>query len=227
MTVIITRIFPDAAAAEKAAARLIHKRVPRRAIDVVAGGDAEDALRKARVDDSAVGPYAAAIAGGKAALVVRATYKPLGVAQMTRDYLRTRETVAMGAGVVEERRVKDAPEKAPSILKDHPRLLTLPSSVVGEGARGGPVTASMGMSLLKSRPAKDNLMAHDRRMSRMFWPMPLVSKRERGRSLMDHDRRMSRMFWPMPLISNSTRRKSVIPGGGPVFSRRFGWNTVS
>jgi hypothetical protein len=112
------------------------------------------------------------------------------------------------SGATEEHVLPWQPDHAPSVMKDHPLFF----SVVDIPVPHGPITANFGMRMTKPHRTKRPLS--NKRASRLFWPMPLVSK-------------MSRMFWPMPLLSSKPRRKSVIPGGGTPFSSRFGLRTVS
>lgn len=217
MTTILTRLFSDPSAAQSAADRLYFKGIPRRDISViVAGSTAAARMARAEVHESAIGPYGEALSAGNAVLVVRATYKPLGAARIARDVLEKRETIDIG-GVTDDFSVPFKPERAPSVLKDHPHMLSLP----GPTPRGQ-ISAAFGMSTLKPHRAKRSVMSPDRRMSRMFWPMPLLKRKSGSSSAMGGTRHMSRWFWPMPLVSNAPRRKSVIPGGGLVFARLFG-----
>jgi len=222
MTTIITRVFPDVAAAEKAVKRLDFKGLPKRNRQIIVAGDkAEIEMQRAGVHETAMGPYAKKLAAGNAVVAVAATYKPLGVARLTREIFENADTIDMG-DVVEEAKVAWEPERAPSVLKDHPLFLTLPGMEMP-----GRVSTMFGMRLLKDHKTKRPLMDHDRRMSRMFWPMPLVSNKQRSSSVISGGRHMSKMFWPMKLLSTAERRKSVIPGGGTPFSRRMGMKLIS
>lgn len=222
MTTIITRVFPDVAAAEAAVNRLNLKGFPRRDRQIIVAGDkAEAAMKRAQVHETAIAPYTKRLAAGNVVLVVKATYKPLGAARITREVLAKSDTIDTGA-VIDDFSVPWTPERAPSVLKDHPLFLSLPDM-----EQPGRISTAFGMPLLKERKTKRSLMSHDRRMSRMFWPMPLLSKRKRSSSVISGGRYMSRMFWPMKLLSTGTRSKSVIPGGGTPLSRRLGLKTIS
>jgi hypothetical protein len=64
------------------------------------------------------------VAKGGAVVLVRAGYRPLGVAQTTRDVAEEMGAIDMG-DLVEEVYLKDAPERfSNSLLLDHPSLLT-------------------------------------------------------------------------------------------------------
>jgi hypothetical protein len=197
MTTIITRVFPSAAAAKSAAERLLAKGVPERQLDVIgAGADARADLEAAEVHSSAIEPYLKRIKAGNAVLVARTTYKPLQAASMTREVLSKRDTIPV-ANVTDDFFVPDKVDGSPSVLKDHPLFLTDRRSTRG----GGPLSQGFGIGMLKHRSGKRPLMDHGKRMSRMFWPMKLVSQKERSSSVMRGGRYMSKMFWPMRLVS--------------------------
>ena len=207
MTRIITRVFANIAEAEKAVMRLTRKGLPRRNREVIRGGETAHAdMVRARVHESALKPYGDLLAQGNVVLVVIASYKPLGVARITRDILDNLETVDVGSNVVQDHAVAWEPDRAPSILKDHPHMLTIPGLETP-----GRVSDAFGMPMLKARKPKRNLMDANKRMSRMFWPMPLLSTKSRSSSVMSGGRQMSKAFWPGKLISDKPRRKSVLP----------------
>ncbi len=221
MTTIITRLMPDQAAAQSAADRLQFKGVPKRACDVIVASDkAEARMQRAQVHPDAIAAYSKALAAGNAVLVVRTTYKPLGAAQMTRDILAKRDTIDAG-NVTEDFFVPGKPEKARSVLKDHPLILSLPVP-----APRGPVSSEFGLRLLKEHRRKRDLK-HNNPMSAKFWPGKLISRKSRSSSVISGGRYMSQMFWPGKLLSTKPRHKKVIPGGGFPFSRMFGMKTVS
>lgn len=203
MTRIITRVFPDHAAAKSASDRLQFKGIPSRQCHViVAGPDAKEKMIEAGVHHTALEPYAARLKAGNAVLVAQTTYKPLEAARITREILAKRETVKVG-NINDDFFVPDVPDASPSVLKEHPLFLTFRKSV-----EGGPITPGLGIPLLKQRKAHRPLS--DKRSSRGFWPMPLLSTKARSKSVISGDRRISRMFWPMPLVTKSNRSKSVI-----------------
>ena len=87
MTTVITRLFADEPAARQAVRKLRLEGFPADAVSLVSGADAAAELEAAKADDSAVKAYAPRIANGAAAVVVRATYKPLGAAKIARTVL--------------------------------------------------------------------------------------------------------------------------------------------
>lgn len=212
MTRIITSVFANVAEAEKAVQRLSRKGLPRGNRQVIRGGETAHAdMVRARVHESALKPYGDLLAKGNVVLVVLASYKPLGVARITREILDDLETVSVANSVVQDHPIAWEPEKAPSVLKDHPHMLSF-SGVETPGR----LSDSFGLPMLKARKPKRNLMSSEKRMSRMFWPMPLLSKKKRSSSVMSGGRQMSKAFWPARLISNKPRRKSVLPSRYPI-----------
>ena len=221
MTTIITRLFPDEAAAQSAVDRLIFKGIPKRECEIVLGGDhVETRLADAQVHATAIEAYRKKLEAGHAAVVVRTTYKPLGAARLTREILDQRETIDAG-DVTNDFFVRSKPQKATSVLKDHPHFLSLPGI-----ASPGLITGGMGLPMLSDRGAGRSLMRGDKRMSQLFWPMPLISRKRRSLSIIPGGRQMSKAFWPMRLVSTKPRRKSVIPGGGFPLSRLLGLRTT-
>ena len=230
MTTVITRLYADGDAASAAARRLGWEGLPARAVQVIGGSgmsrdDIARKMEKAGVHETAVGTYAERVAAGNALLVVRATYKPLGAAQITRDVTARTKTIDI-PGVVDDHYVVDPPDHAPSVLKDHPRLLSLDLDF-GE-YKGGPISAELGIPLLtrghRNRPL--HVYRGGKHVSRAFWPMPLISRKRSANSAIHGGRHMSKLFWPMPLITRKERTRSVVRGGSLPFSRALGLPTI-
>lgn len=223
MATIITRLFEDETAARSAAKRVVYRGIPERAVRVIAGHDTETLstrMIRAKVHESAIATYVEGVQAGRALLVVAATYKPLGAARITREELAKRECVDLGE-MMDDFFIPDGPERAKSILKSHPRFLTMP---LGSYARGL-VTEGMGFKILIRKPRRVSATLTGARTSRLFWPMPLLSRKDRPVKVMRGGGFMSKTFWPMPLLSRRPRGRSVIEGGGPVFSRTLTWPT--
>jgi hypothetical protein len=230
MTTVITRLYADEEAASAVARRLSWEGLPARALQVITGsGMSRDAIAakmgRAGVHETAVPAYSERVAGGNALLVVRATYKPLGAARITREVTARTPTIDAG-GVIDEHYFADPPDHAPSVLKDHPRFLSLDLDF-GE-YKGGPISAELGIPLLtrghRNRPL--HVYKGGKHVSRAFWPMPLLSRKRSANSAMHGGRFMSKLFWPMPLITRKERTRSVIRGGALPFSRAFGMPTI-
>jgi hypothetical protein len=230
MTTVITRLYDSEDTASATARRLNREGVPKHALQVItAKGLAREAIaermRRADVHDSAVPVYADHVAQGDALLVVRATYKPLGAARLTREITAKTKTKSVG-DVVDDHYFADGPDHAPSVLKDHPHMLSLDLDF-GE-YKGGPVSAEFGIPLLtrghRNRPLR--VSRGGGHMSKWFWPMPLVTRKRTANSAISGGRFMSRLFWPMPLLSRKERTRSVIRDGALPFSRALGLPTI-
>ncbi|WP_413717721.1 hypothetical protein [Silicimonas sp. MF1-12-2] len=229
MTTVITRLYADTTKAESVANRLRWEGFPRNSVRVISadGGDEEAVkarLSRADVNEAIVGSYASHLASGGAALVIQATYKPLGAARIAREIVGKSDAVD-AASEHNDYYMPDRPDHAPSVLKDHPRLMTLP--LEPEDYRGGPISRELGIRLLSPRKARTSAMRGGRHMSKAFWPMPLVSKGRKARSAISGGRHMSKAFWPMPLVTTKPRKNSVIRGGSLPLSRMLGWPPIS
>ena len=230
MTTVITRLYADEEAARATARRLRWEGLPARALQVIrGGGKARETIaaemESAGVHETAVPSYSEKVAGGNALLVVRATYKPLGAAQITRDVTARTKMIAV-RGVIDDYYFADPPDNAPSVLKDHPRFLSLDLEP-GE-YKGGPISAELGIPLLtrghRNRPL--HVFRGGKHVSRAFWPMPLISRKPKANSAIHGGRYLSKLFWPMPLITRKERTRSVIRGGALPFSRALGMPTI-
>ncbi|MCU0854285.1 MAG: hypothetical protein MUF63_05100 [Rhodobacteraceae bacterium] len=230
MTTVITRLYADEEAARAIVRRLSWEGLPARALQVISSGGRSretiaEKMQSAGVHVTAVPAYSERVAGGNALLVVRATYKPLGAAQIARDATARSKAIEV-RGVIDDYYFADPPDNAPSVLKDHPRFLSLDLEP-GE-YKGGPISAELGIPLLtrghRNRPL--HVFKGGKFVSRAFWPMPLLSRKRKANSAIHGGRYMSKLFWPMPLITKKERTGSVIRGGALPFSRAFGMPTI-
>ena len=230
MTTVITRLYADAATAERIAEQLRWQGFPSSALRVISGKGthtrtAKERLLDVHVPDGAADTYAKKVEGGNAVLVVLATYRPLGAARIAREALANSATIPSGVKD-EETYVKETPKtEAPKILKEHPLFLTMKRHP-GD-YRPGTVSSEIGIPLLSPRrPKSDSVMSGGRYMSKSFWPMPLVSSRKPSGGVMKGGRHVSRAFWPMPLVTTKPPKRSVIPGGDLPLSRAMRWPTI-
>jgi hypothetical protein len=225
MTTVFTRLYANEKKARSVQDRLRFLGFPPNALQVIpqGGDDLVHRMVRAKVPADAAAIYADKLVEGRALLVVRATYKPLGAPTIARDILSRSD--ALDSGVhPEEAYFADGPDHAPSVLQSHPRFLTLP--LEAEDFPPGPITSRVGMPLTSTRRTSRSAMSGTRYMSRMFWPMPLLTKKRTSRSAMGGTRHMSRLFWPMPLLSSKPRSNRVIRGGALPLSRALGWSTL-
>ena len=166
-----------------------------------------DVLTAADVAPTTAQAYATQLAKGGAVLMVRAGFKPLGVARITREAFEARDAKELG-GVVEEITIKDDYSKRqPSVMGDHPLMLTRlrnPKSTTF-------YMANWPFPLISRRkPYTGSLIPRHGRMADLF--LPLLSKREPYTgSIFGRHARMAN--FPIGLIS---RRKPITAS---IFSR--------
>ncbi|WP_425038527.1 PucR family transcriptional regulator [Primorskyibacter sp. S187A] len=199
MTKVITRYFDDVSTAHAVRSELyLGQGLPKRIISLYTGDAGAAALESAHgVETKTAAEYKKRLAKGGAVLLVRAGFKPLGVAQITRDVM-----AEMGAadlkGLVEEVTVGDEGSHAPSVLRGHPLILA--------GARDGDSNtfhmANWPIPLISRRkPLTGSIFPEHARMAN--FPLPLISRRKPGNaSIFPRHARMAN--FPLPLIS---RRK--------------------
>lgn len=228
MTTVITRLYADKAQAEKVANRLHWEGFPRNAVRVISadGGDQDvtkGRLARADVNEAVVGDYASQVVSGASALIIQATYKPLGAARIAREIVE--KSGALDApSEYNDYYMPERPDHAPSVLKDHPRFMTLP--LEPEDYRGGPISRELGIPLLSRHKQRNSAIRGGRHVSKAFWPMPLVSRGRTAKSAIRGGAYMSKMFWPMPLVTTKPRKNSVIRGGSLPLSRMLGWPPI-
>ncbi|MDJ0823728.1 MAG: PucR family transcriptional regulator, partial [Paracoccaceae bacterium] len=170
MTLIITRYFEDAAQARSARSELVnYERLSPRILTLFdrPTGLAE-ALAAAKVDAKAIKAYEKRMGDGGAVLLVRAGYKPLGVAQTFRNI-----TAEMGAAdvgkVTEEVYIKEDPTRRVSVLTDHRHMLSRPI----HSANPNPHMADWPISLISRRkPFTYTVVPPHGRMA--SWPIGLL-----------------------------------------------------
>lgn len=207
MTKVITRYFDSAARAQTVKDELVYRRwFPQNIVRIY--NDAEgltDALTEADVAADTAQAYQDRMSSGGAVLMVRAGYKPLGVAQITRDVMADMGAADMGK-LSQEVFVKDPPPSPLSVLPDSPLFLTRrrdPSSTTYHMA-DWPIPL-----LSRRKPYTGSLIPRNGHMA--DWPIPLLSKREPyTESIFPRHARMAN--WLLPLLS--TRKpytKSIFP----------------
>ena len=207
MTTIVSRLYADPGTAQDIAARLTGMGLPASTCDVL-GADADAArIRAARVPAGPANAYAAHLAAAGGALVVaRVPFSPIGAARAAIEIADSAASVDLGLA---EQNAYLAEQPDPrfflSVLTDHPRFASHDLRP-GYSEVYGPVTSLFGFSLLSRRKPKTSAMRGGAYMSRMFWPMPLVTRNRRARSALGTSGHVSRTFWPMPLIARRAGR---------------------
>jgi hypothetical protein len=194
MTTIITRLYPDTAAAETVAAALVARGHRPGNIEIVAaGGDTAARLKAARVGAQSAAAYAPHIERGAALVVYRAPFAPLGTA---RDGIRTVDGfAALDAGVADENAyIRESADVgiAGKVMTDHPLFMTRKGSIgPGRTIAGGRATTS-------SRP-RDSAIRGGAFISTKLLPFPLLKRKREARSAMQGGGFMTGMFGPMVL----------------------------
>lgn len=224
MTHLLTRLYADEKTVHTARERLHRAGFPRYQMRTISKRDGEDrdALMKrisnARVPDRAAGVYAESVASGNSLLVAVADYKPLGARKIGVKVLSEIEDMPTN---LEEQDFKLAwqPEPAGSVMKEHPRFLTAEPDY-NAGRSSFSELFGFGSVSTKQRRIKVG-------KGGPFLPMGTIKSGRKASSAMSGGKFMSRMFWPMKLLSTGARGRSVTSGGGTVFSNRLGLRTTS
>lgn len=196
MTTIITRLYPDLATAQSVSATLMSRGHDAATIDVITSrgdGAVEDRMKAARVQAASAAAYAPGIGKGGALLVVRAPFSPIGTA---RDAIRVvNRTPALKVGLDDE----------DVYIRERPR-----ADVAGK--------VMSGTNYFMSNPYRSSTHGH------IFGQNPIIQSRPRT-SAIPGGAYMSKMFWPMKLVSTGRQASSAIKGGF-LFSSIFGIPTV-
>jgi hypothetical protein len=197
MTTIITRLYADVATARGVAHALTAQGHAAETIDVIArdgAGDMADRMRAARVSPATAAAYAGAMGAGQALVVVRAPFAPMGAARNAMKVMDRTGSIKVGLAT-ENEYIREEPDlvRAGSILADHPLVMSNPHRSLPHG------------HILGSNP--------------------ISAPRER-RSAIAGGRHMSRMFWPMRLVSAHAKEGTSAIRGGWMFSSMFGIPTI-
>lgn len=221
MTTVITRLYSNDSAARGIRDRLFRQGFPTYVVSLVTAraGDTDDAVRarieQALVPGEAASAYATRVAEGAALVVVRATYKPLNAVRLAKETFDSSGALPVNLPS-QSFKVRTPRDHAPSVMKDHPRFLT---PAPGQDGLTSTLSERLGLRLLSPQKRRDSVI-HGTKL--IFGDG--VSRKQRKLSVMAA-RPMSRLFWPMPLLSK-TKRKSSVMRPGPVLSRWLGWPTT-
>jgi hypothetical protein len=225
MTTIVTRLYESSEAAERVAATLRADGFPEATLSIITSADTAQMIA-ARVDEHAAGLYAKAMTGGQALFVCRAPFTPFGAARRAMEVADAEP--AIDAGVANENRhVEDVAgpldSQTPSVFGHHPLMMTR-DDYVGSGWSGWRVSDMLGWpTVSRRREAPDNLLKGRAFMSQTKGS--LVLSRPRKSSVISGGRHMSRLFWPMPLVTTGTKRS--ILADHPRITERFGFRMLS
>ncbi|MCU0903822.1 MAG: hypothetical protein MUE83_08095 [Tabrizicola sp.] len=196
MTTIITRLYPDLATARSVAAMLEDRGHDAANIDIITkdgDGTVEARMKAARVLAASAAAYAPGLAKGRALLVMRAPFAPIGTA---RDAIRAvNRTGALDVGLADE----------DVYLREQPQV-----EISGKVQRG--------TVFYMSNPHRRHGHGH------ILGSNPLLPSKEKT-SAIRGGAHMSKMFWPMKLVSTGRQANSAISGGF-LFSKMFGIPTL-
>ncbi len=196
MTHIITRYFDSVEQALDVRRELmVEEWFPARIMSLYESADGlTEKLTAQKVAHATAKAYENCLRSGGAVLLVRAGYKPLGVAKITRRVTAEMGAVDMG-GVVEEVFIKDELPKYSSVLAGQPLMLTRPKDPYKTNYH----MADWPIPLISRRkPFNLSLLPPHGRMA--SFPFPLISRRQPyTESMIPRHGRMA--DFPIPLIS--------------------------
>lgn len=196
MTTIITRLYEDAATARAAADALLNNGHDASTIDIIAGAEGTEAhMKAARVNPDSAAAYAPAVEAGKALLVVRAPFAPIGTARNAMRVVDRFASIKVGVEN-EDEYIREAASIAASgsILADHPLLMSNKFRRLGHGH-------ILGSNPIKPSRPRTSAIRGGGFMSTKFWPMRLVSANaKRGNSVLRGGWLLSKSFGIPTLI---------------------------
>jgi hypothetical protein len=208
MAKILTRYFETVSQAQMAIDELVyHRRVSERILQLCETSEAlVSNLEDGSIGEATVAAYHKRLLKGGAVLIVRAGYKPLGVAQIVREVTSRMGAVNLG-DLIEEAAIPNIKKSTNSILSDHPHMLT-PAKSKNANKH---YMANWPIPLISRRePFTGGIIEPHARMA--DFPIPLISRRKPFTgSIFPRHARMAN--FPIPLIS---RRK---PFTGSIFPR--------
>jgi hypothetical protein len=173
MTTIITRLYPNTAAAQAVVNALLESGHDQDTIDVIArdgASNAMDRMRHARVGAAAAAAYADHIGTGRALLVVRAGFNPIGAARNAMKITAKYPSIDVGLHDENEYIREDPdPSMRNSVMRGHPLFMTNPHRPAFHGH-------ILGSNPILPPREKRSAIAGGAFMSTKFWPMRLVSE---------------------------------------------------
>jgi hypothetical protein len=192
MTTIITRLYADTSTARAVASTLVAQGHAQDTVDVITrdgGGDLVSRMLAARVRQGAAAQYASAVEEGKALVVVRAPFSPMGAARHAMKIAD--KTASIKVGVANENDyIREDPKvnTRNSLLAGNPMVMSNPF-------RPLPHAHILGSNPILAPRSRRSAIAGGKFMSRMFWPMRLVSANAKeGTSAMRRTWHFSSLF---------------------------------
>lgn len=169
MTTIITRLYADRATADRVVAALATKGHLPENIDVITSGEAAT-LHAARVSARAAAAYGPALTGGRALVVVRAPFAPIGTARSAMRIVNATPSIKVGLDD-EDEYIREEPAV---IIQD--RVLPPGTFFMSNPHRSLPRGHILGSDPITHGRRATSAIAGGAYMSTKFWPMKLVSK---------------------------------------------------
>lgn len=198
MTTVITRYFESAAQARLVRTEMVRQnRFPARIVRVFEAADGlTETLTAADVDRNAAQTYEKHVAKGGAVVMVRAGYKPLGVAKIARTLMAEMGAQDLG-NIQQEVAISDGVPVRSSVLLDHPLMLSRERDPYSSDYH----MANWPIPLISRRkPFDDAVIPRHGRMA--SWPFPLISRRQPyTKSMIDPPHKRMADF-PIPLLSD-------------------------
>lgn len=208
MTQVITRYFESAVQAGAAKHELVYRRrLPAGIVQIFDRADGlADTLSDAQVEAATIRAYEKKLANGGAVMLVKAGFKPLNVARMTREVMAEMDAVNMG-GITEEVYIKDPPGEFASVLKSHPLFLSRTRSKDPTAH----YMADFPIPLISRREPTNASIFSDPHGHMANFPIPLVSDRKPFTGSIFSDPHGHMANFPIPLLSSrKPYTKSII-----------------
>jgi hypothetical protein len=222
MTNVITRYFDDRTRARAVSHELVQRqRLSPKIVSLFDKADGlVETLTEDGVEEATARAYQERLANGGAVILVLAGYKPLGVAQITRDTMARMGASDMG-GLTEEVWIKDRSRPNLSILDDHPHFLLRPRDPNSTTYH----MADWPIPLISRRKPYDGMVI-PRHGHMAAEPIPLLYKDWMGEEYKPYTKsifgRHARMAnWPIGLLAPHDRRYGRFPFGLLVPGNRF------
>lgn len=207
MTTIISRLYPDASAAEAARTNLLNIGQDDSTIRIITAqtaGGAEAAMKAARLGSVAIAAYAKAMTGDQTLLVVQAPFNPVGTARDAIKCLRRHPALNVGLDD-EDIYLREYPtaERSGTVMTNHPLLMSNPFRTPTHGH-------IFGNHPILHGKARTSAIRGGAYMSRFFWPMKLTSAPKTGTSAIRGGFLISSMLG-LPLLTGTWAPRKDLP----------------
>ncbi|MGL5011861.1 MAG: hypothetical protein ACRC6I_18470 [Paracoccaceae bacterium] len=199
MTTIITRLYADTATARGVVSALLAKGHDQDTIDVISKdgvGTVAERMHAASVNATAAAAYGEAMTGGRALVVVRAPFSPIGTALNAKKVMDRTASIKVGVDESEYVRIAPNPAFQSSVQEDHPYYMSNPNRPMSHGH-------VFGMRQLSAHKERRSAIAGGAYISTKFWPMKLLSAQKERRSAISGDWYFSKFLLGLPTITRN------------------------